>query len=312
MKLGISTCLLGENVRYDGQHKHERFLTDTLGRYVEFLPVCPEVECGLGVPREAMRLVGDPETPRLVTVHSGRDLTDRMVTWAARRVRELEKEELCGYIFKSNSPSSGMTRVKVYGEKGGVTRNGVGLFAHVFMEYLPLLPVEEEGRLHDPALREDFIERIFVMQRWRVLVRSRRNVGGLMQFHTEHKLLVLAHSPKHYRELARVLAQNRPQDIDRLFAEYQGTLMPALRLRSTRAKNTNVLQHIMRHFKRDLNSDEKQELLDAIEDYRTGALPLIVPVTLLNHYVRKYDKAYLAAQHYLHPHPLELQLRNHA
>lgn len=311
VRLGISTCLLGEKVRYDGQHKHDRFLTDTLGQYVQFVPVCPEVECGLGVPREAMRLVGDPESPRLVTIRTKRDLTARMLTWAARRTSELEQEELCGYIFKSKSPSSGMERVKVYGENGGVTRNGVGLFARAFMEHFPRLPVEEDGRLHDPVLRENFIERLFIMNRWRELLKSRKTGGGLVQFHTEHKLQFLAHSPKHYRELGQLVAQGKELGTDRLFDRYQAIMMPTLKLHSTRAKHTNVLQHMVGYFKRDLTADEKQELLDLIACYRAGSLPLIVPVALLHHYVRKYGKAYLAAQHYLHPHPLELQLRNH-
>ena len=167
IRLGVSACLLGEEIRYDGQHKLDRFIRDTLGQYVEFVPVCPEVECGLGIPREAMRLVGDPQAPRLVTVRTGIDHTERMLAWARKRVKELESENLCGYVFKSTSPSCGMARVKVYDRNGVPKNTGVGLFARAFMDHFPLLPVEEEGRLHDPKLRETFVESVTTLMRRR-------------------------------------------------------------------------------------------------------------------------------------------------
>jgi uncharacterized protein YbgA (DUF1722 family)/uncharacterized protein YbbK (DUF523 family) len=313
IRLGISACLLGEPVRFDGGHQWDRFITDTLGQYVEFVPVCPEAECGLGVPREAMRLVGDPESPRLVTVRTKIDLTDRMVTWARTRVGELEQEDLCGFIFKSKSPSSGMERVRVYPETGQgspVTR-GVGMFARIFMEHFPLLPVEEEGRLHDPVLRENFIERIFVLQRWRALLAAKPHLGDLVAFHTRHKLLILAHSTNHYRGLGRLVARAKEIPVREFYADYQSGLMEALRLKATAKKNTNVLSHLMGYFKKDLTPDEKQELLEVINHYHQGFVPLVVPITLINHYVRKYHQPYLKDQFYLHPHPVELQLRNH-
>src|SRR3989337_271347 len=183
IKLGISTCLLGENVRYDGGHKLDRFLTDTLGQYVEYIPVCPEVECGLPIPRESMHLEGDPDSPRLVTIRTKQDMTDRMVKWARKRVVKLEKEDLCGFIFKSNSPSSGMERVRVHNEKGVPIKKAVGWLAKIFMEHFPLLPVEDEGRLHDPALRENFIERIFTLNRWREALNRKENRGTILDFH---------------------------------------------------------------------------------------------------------------------------------
>ena len=209
IRLGISACLLGQAVRYDGGHKHDRFITETLGQYVEFVPVCPEVECGLGIPREAMRLVGDLEQPRLLTIRSRKDYTDQMLAWAQRRVRELEREDLSGFIFKSDSPSSGMERVKVYNDKGMPVKKGIGLFARAFMEHFPLLPVEDEGRLHDPKLRENFIEAIFAFKRWRDVVTSGPGRKELVAFHTRHKLLLLAHSPEHYREMGRVVAHSQ-------------------------------------------------------------------------------------------------------
>jgi uncharacterized protein YbgA (DUF1722 family)/uncharacterized protein YbbK (DUF523 family) len=311
IKLGISTCLLGENVRYDGGHKLDRFLTDTLAQSVEYIPVCPEVECGLGVPRESMHLEGDPDSPRLVTIRTKRDMTDRMSQWALERVVALEKEDLCGFIFKSDSPSSGMERVKVYNEKGIPVKRGVGIFARIFMQHFPLVPVEDEGRLHDPGLRENFIERIFTLKRWREVLTRKENRGDVVDFHKKHKLLILSHSPRHYQTTGKLVARAKELSLREFYQQYQILLMESLMLKTTPKKNANVLQHMMGYFKEQLSSDEKQELLEVIEVYRKGYTPLIVPITLIQHYVRKYDQPYLKEQIYLNPHPLELQLRNH-
>ncbi len=312
IKLGLSSCLLGEKVRYDGGHRWDRFITDTLGQYVEFVPVCPEVECGLGVPREPMRLVGDPSAPRLLTLHTKKDLTESLLGWAAKRVEELARENLDGFIFKAKSPSSGMARVKVYNERGAPAGTGVGLFARVFKARFPLLPVEDEGRLHDPEIRENFIERLFFQQRWRELLAHKPNPGDLVAFHTRHKLQILAHSTEHYRQLGRLVAQAKETALPELLAAYQTLALAALRLKATVKKNANVLYHLLGYFKKQLRSDEKQEMLAVIDSYRRGEVPLIVPVTLINHYVRYYQEPYLEEQFYLHPHPLELKLRNHA
>jgi uncharacterized protein YbgA (DUF1722 family)/uncharacterized protein YbbK (DUF523 family) len=311
IKLGISTCLLGENVRYDGGHKLDRFLTDTVGQYVEYIPVCPEVECGLPVPRESMHLEGDPDSPRLITIRTKQDMTDRMVRWANKRVLELGKEDLCGFIFKSDSPSSGMERIKVYHEKGMPAKGGVGIFARIFMDHFPLLPVEDEGRLHDPELRENFIERIFTLKRWREVLGKKESRGNVMDFHARHKLLILSHSPKHYQTMGKSVARVKDLPLKELYQEYQTLLMESLKLKTTPKKNANVLQHMMGYFKEQLSSDEKKELVEVIDVYRKGYIPLIVPITLINHYVRTYDQSYLKQQVYLNPHPLELQLRNH-
>jgi uncharacterized protein YbgA (DUF1722 family)/uncharacterized protein YbbK (DUF523 family) len=312
IRLGISTCLLGENVRYDGGHKRDRFITDTLGRFVEFVPVCPEVECGLPVPRESMHLAGDPESPRLVTTRTKIDHTERMVNWARKRVRELAKENLCGFIFKSNSPSSGMERVKVYKEHGMAQKTGIGLFARAFMDHFPLIPVEEDGRLHDIRLRENFIERIFVLKRWRELLNQHQSRGKLVGFHTEHKLLIMSHSQKHSSILGKLVAEAKNIPAEHLYSKYQLIITEALRLKTTIKKNINVLQHMMGYFKKQLSADEKRELLETIDQYRNEYVPLIVPITLIKHYVRKYDQPYLKQQLYLNPHPMELKLRNHA
>lgn len=311
IKIGISSCLLGNPVRFDGGHKRDRYITDTLGVYFDFVPVCPEVECGLPVPRESMRLIGDPESPRLVANKSGADHTERMLSWAHSRVEQLAGEGLCGFIFKSKSPSSGMARVKVYDRNNVPSNSGVGLFAGVFMDRFPLLPVEEEGRLHDLVLRENFIESVFVYRRWRNTADG-FTPQKLVSFHTAHKMLLRAHSEVYYRTLGRIAAQAGSLDPERLFEDYQDQLMACMRLKPTVKKHVNVLMHMMGYFKKVLSGDEKQELLEVIERFRNNHLPLIVPITLFNHYVRKYEEPYLRDQHYLNPHPLELKLRNHA
>lgn len=311
IKIGVSTCLLGEKVRFDGGHKHNRYITQTLGQFFEFVPVCPESECGLGIPREAMRLVGAVDAPRLVTHKSRIDHTDQMLSWAEGRLDALEKEKLCGFIFKKDSPSSGLYRVKVYNDKGQPMKTGRGMFAAAFTSRFPRIPVEEEGRLHDPVLRENFIEQVFALKRWREVLEKKKTMGNLVDFHTREKLLFMAHSPKHYREMGRLVADGKKKNVSDLYDRYEGMLTEALVLRATVSKHTNVLMHIMGYFKKQLSGDEKQEVLELIGNYRSGHLPLIVPVTLLNHFVRKYNQPYLSVQTYLNPHPLDLQLRNH-
>jgi len=310
IRIGVSTCLLGESVRYDGGHARDRYVTDTLAQYMEFMPVCPEMEAGLGLPREPIRLVGDPESPRVITIKTNKDLTETMTNWARQRVRELEKEDFCGFIFKSKSPSSGMERVKVYTENGMPVKKGVGVFARAFMEHFPLIPVEEEGRLHDPHLRENFIERIFTLNRWRQMLKEKPSAGTLVKFHTRHKLLLLSHSTKHYREMGKQVAETKGKKLSEILDHYESLLMEALRLKATVKKHTNVLHHMMGYFKKQLTADEKQELLEVINDFYNGLVPLIVPLTLFKHYVRKYEQSYLKDQFYLSPHPMELKLRN--
>ena len=310
-KIGISSCLLGNEVRWNGGHKLDKYLTNTLGNFVEYVLVCPEVEAGFGIPRESMRLVGDPDKPRLITFKSKTDHTDRMLSWAQKRVRELEKEDLCGFIFKSDSPSSGMIRVKVYNEKGMPHKVGVGMFARAFMAHFPLIPVEDDGRLNDPLIRENFILQIFTMKRWRDNLVGKRSMGKLVDFHTRNKLLIMSHSQKHYRLMGKLVAEGKKLGIIDLYDQYQQQLMEALKLKTTIKKNINVLQHLMGYFKRQLSGDEKQELLEVFNHYRRELVPLVVPITLINHYVRKYDQPYLKQQTYLNPHPVELKLRTH-
>lgn len=309
IRVGASTCLLGQHVRYDGGHKKDPFVTGSLARFVAFVPVCPEVELGLGTPRESVRLVRLGDGVRMVGHRSGTDHTDAMRRWAEGRVRELEGEDLCGYVLKKDSPSCGMERVKVYA-KGPAARTGRGLFAEALMERMPLLPVEEEGRLNDPRLRENFIERVFAYRRLKDLLGSRWTLGDLVRFHTAEKLLVLAHDPAAYRALGRLVAAAKGRPRAEVAREYGQAFMRGLAKLATPGKHANVLQHMAGFFK-DLPLEERRELHEAIADYRHGLVPLVVPLTLLGHHVRRHGVAWLQSQSYLQPHPKELMLRNH-
>lgn len=310
--LGISGSLLGLSALNKGSDRGDPFLRDTLGRFVHYVPVFPEDDCGLAEVWEDLRLEGDIQVPRLKNSKTGEDVTERVVRWSRQKAEELEAEGLCGFVLKGRSPISGMERVHVYADDGSRRKDGVGLFASILMNHSPLLPVEEDGRLHDSGLRENFIERIFVLKRWREMLARGRKIGHLVEFHAQHKLLLLAHSPKHSRSLGKLVAKAKEMAPEDLHDRYVSLMMEALRLKATVKKHTNVLHHLMGHFKRQLSRDEKQELLEVIGRYHEGGMPLIVPITLLNHYVRKYDEPYLRKQVYLEPHPLELKLRNHA
>jgi uncharacterized protein YbgA (DUF1722 family)/uncharacterized protein YbbK (DUF523 family) len=301
---------LGDAVRYDGGHKRDRFLTDELGPVVEWVKVCPEVECGMGTPREPIRLVNEDGRLRLLTVKSGVDQTTRMTAYAARRLTELADEDLCGYVLKRDSPSCGMTRVKIYDAAGQAARSGVGLFAAALLTRFPDLPVEEEGRLTDPALRENFIERVFACRRLRDLFDGRWTAGDLVRFHTAHKLVLMAHAPAAYAALGRYVARAGSLPRAAARAHYSAAFMQALRVIATPKRHVNVLQHMVGYFKRTLDAGSRAELLATIDDYRRGLLPLVVPITLIRHHVRRHGVAYLAGQVYLEPHPKELMLRN--
>ena len=311
IRLGVSSCLLGQAVRYDGGHKRDRFVTDLLAQFVEWVPVCPEVEVGMGTPRPALRLVRDGEDVRMLEIASGRDHTLEMQRYAAKRVRALRGLELCGYVLKKDSPSCGMTRVKVYSEKSAPGKDGRGLFAAPLLDSYPNLPVEDEGRLNDAQLRENFIERVFAYRRLRDLFRGRWTNGQLVAFHTAHKLQLMAHAMEPYRELGSLVASLKKWPRDELRERYERGFMAALARVATRARNTNVLQHAAGHLKKDLGSASRMELADLIHDYRLGSVPLVVPVTLLRHHARHLEIAYLNGQTYLEPHPKELMLRNH-
>lgn len=311
IRIGVSACLLGREVRFDGGHKHDRYLTDQLGAFVEFVPVCPEVEVGMGIPRESVRLVQRDGDLRMIAERSGTDHTDAMRAWCAKRMAQLESADLCGYVLKRNSPSCGMERVRVYPLAGMPQRRGRGFFAEALMRHFVDLPVEEEGRLNDPPLRENFVERIFAYQRLRRLFAGRWSVGGLVAFHTAHKLQIMAHSPEDYRALGRLVAEARASERAAVERAYRQGFMAALRRKATAARHYNVLQHIAGYFRRDLDAGGRAELGQLFDEYRAGLVPLVVPMTLVRHYVRLFAVDYLAGQVYLQPHPKELMLRNH-
>lgn len=312
IKLGISSCLMGNNVRYDGGQKLDPYLRDTLGQFIEWAPVCPEAECGLSVPREAMDLVGDPGSPRLVTRVTGRDHTDRMKQWASKKLNALEKEGLCGFVFKARSPSCGVHDTKLYSRSGKLIDKRAGIFAETVMGRFPLMPVEDEEGFQNPGIREHFIERLFVYRRWQELTADGKTTGQLVAFHARHKYLLMSHSVKHLKELGSLVSNPKKYKRVQLFERYLRVMMDGLRFQATVKKHVNVLRHMAGYFKKRLSPNDKLELQDVITRYGQGLVPLLVPVTLIKHYAETYDDAYLKEQLYLNPHPLELMLRNHA
>ncbi len=311
IRVGISSCLLGKKVRFDGGHKQDSFLVHTFGRWVEWVPVCPELEVGMGVPRESVRLVEQDGHIRMIAPRSLTDWTEPMGKLAVRRAEELAEAQLDGFVLKKDSPSCGMERVKVYRDAGMPSKKGVGLFAAALLARLPSLPVEEEGRLNDPRLRENFVERVFAHNRLRRLFSGRWRLRDLVAFHTAHKLQLMAHSPAAYQTLGRLVAAAKGRPRDEVRETYLREFMAGLKAIATPRRNANVLLHIVGYFKKLLNADDRAELLGLIEDYRAGLVPLVVPVTLIRHWVRVHQIAYLVGQTYLEPHPKELMLRNH-
>lgn len=311
IRLGISRCLLGDEVRFDGGHKRDHFLADVLGRYVDWVPVCPEVEAGLGTPREAMRLVGDPRRPQLMTITSKRDHTEAMETMIEERIELLDKLNLSGFVFKKGSPSCGVKQVPVYTNQGMPRHSSAGIFAKAFIKQFPLIPVEEEGRLCDPSLRDNFIERVFCYHRFHDLVQNGVTRQILIRFHTIHKYLLLSHSQQHYATMGRLVGQADRYRLKELIVKYGAFFMKTLTVKATVRKHVNVLHHMAGNFKNRLKAPEKAELLAVIDDYHRGLIPLIVPLTLINHYARVFDVHSICDQAYLNPHPKELLLRNH-
>jgi len=310
VKIGVSSCLLGQEVRYNGGHKRDGFVAGTLSDFADYVPVCPEVAIGLGIPRPTIRLVGDPRRPSAVgSDDASMDVTARLEAFSKRQMPALEG--LCGYILKKDSPSCGMERVKVYSPKGGAPeRKGVGIYAKVLMERMPQLPVEEEGRLNDPVLRENFISRVFVYDRWRRLTADGLTAAGLIAFHSDHKYLVMAHSQAAYRRLGQMLSHLKGADLAAVGEMYLAELMEALKRRVNRKRHVNVLQHMMGYLKRSIDGGDRAELAANIESYRRGDVPLVVPITLFRHYFRRNPDPYMERQVYLNPYPDTLSLRN--
>ncbi|MDD2737960.1 MAG: DUF523 and DUF1722 domain-containing protein [Methylomonas lenta] len=308
ISVGISSCLLGNLVRYDGAHKYNSYIERTLGQYFQFRAFCPEVEAGLGTPRPAVQLREIDQHIRVVGVKDH----NLDVTEALQQVGEKQRswlEGLCGYILKKDSPSCGMERVKVY--KNDIpARSGVGVFANYLQTHFPTLPIEEEGRLGDPGLRENFIQRVFVRHRWQQMLEQPLTVNALMSFHSRHKLIAMSHDQNRARELGRLIADVRADNIDTLAQRYIVDLMACLKIVATRGNHVNVLQHIQGYLKQNIDSNDKQELVEIIETYRLGSVPLIVPLTLLRHHFRKQPDAFIDGSFYMTPHPAELSLLN--
>ena len=308
IRLGISSCLLGQKVRYDGNHQHDHFLTDTFGPFVEWVPVCPEVAIGLGVPRPPIRLMGALDSPRAIGVKDASiDVTDKLAAYGKRQGQALD--HISGYVFKSKSPSCGLERVKVYPPSGAPLAKGRGLYASALLSAQPWLPAEEEGRLGDTRLRENFIERVFVYHRWQELVAGGVTAARLMAFHARHKLVLMAHDVEAYRALGRHVAQSGRSSRKNLEQHYLTPLMTALQRPATPARHANVLMHLMGYLKKNLDAADKAELLDLIHAYRQGEALLVEPMTLLRHHFRRFPDPYVAEQIYLYPDPREVFLR---
>jgi uncharacterized protein YbgA (DUF1722 family)/uncharacterized protein YbbK (DUF523 family) len=307
IRLGISSCLLGERVRYDGDHKLDRYIRDTLGRYFELVPVCPEVAIGLGVPRPPIQLVGDPRAPRAVGADNpALDVTRRLDAYGRRMGRTLA--DVSGYIFKARSPSCGLEGVKVHGGRG-TPRRGRGLYASAFLAERPRLPAAEEEQLGDPQVRANFIERVFACRRWQDLEAQGITAARLAAFHGDHELALLAHDPAAHRRLGQLVARAGRGRARTIAREYLAGFMRALALRATRSRHASVLQRLAVHLKKTLDAGDRAELSELIREFRAGRLPLIVPVTLLRHHLRRHPDPHLARQTYLYPHAYELALR---
>lgn len=298
IRVGVSSCLLGQKVRYDGGHKRHDFVADILGARVVFVPVCPEVELGLGTPRQTLRLIRKEDDVRLIMAN-GHDYTTAMRAFAKKRVEHLKDEDLSGYVLKKDSPSCGLTRVKVYEDTGIPSKTGRGVYADALLARWPHLPVEEEGRLQDEALRENFLERLTAYHRLQGLFSGRWTIGQLVAFHTAHKLAVLAHTTDGYRRLGRLVADAKGMDRAELREAYTSELMRSMTLLATPKKHANVLMHMLGYFRGQIDTGDREELLNAINEYRVGRMSRLVALTLLRHHVRRGQVTYLAGQTYL-------------
>ena len=309
LKLAISACLLGQEVRFNAGHKQSTLCTQVLQRYFDFQPLCPEMAIGLGAPREAIRLVGDAEAPRAVgSVHHELDVSEALIGYAEGVAARLD--DISGLIVMQKSPSCGMERVKVYQDDGRPAEKGQGLFTATVARLCPELPIEEDGRLNDPVLRDNFVARVYAYGEWQALRRAGLTRKAIIDFHSRHKYLLMAHNPQQYRELGRLLAGIGAHDPAEFGPRYFAALMAALKKCATRGTHANVLQHLAGYLRRALPGEERQAIQRLIEQYRSGKLPLVVPLTMLKYLFRHHPDRYVALQVYLQPHPEELGLRN--
>ncbi|WED42731.1 YbgA family protein [Legionella cardiaca] len=308
--IGISHCLLGMPVRFNGGHKKDDYITDVLAHYFDFYPICPEVESGMGVPRPALHLEGDPKYPRLVEALNPQiDHTAKLQQFCQNRIKDLQ--HLSGFILKNKSPSCGWKNVKIYQSAPLPPKIGQGIFANFLEKYYPFLPIEEEGRLRDFRLRENFIERVFCYRRFQELTKNNLNKQSIVAFHTEHKLTLLAHNETIYRELGKKVADLKHIATEQFAHEYLALFMEGMKKIATLKTHSNVLQHIQGYFKEKIDAGDKAELHETIMAYQSGKVPLIVPVILIKHHLRRHPESYLLKQRYLFPYPEEMMLRNH-
>ncbi|QIA65884.1 DUF1722 domain-containing protein [Vibrio astriarenae] len=309
VRIGISSCVLGEKVRFDSGHKISNFVTKELSPYLDFVSVCPEVGIGLSVPRPTIRLISNEERIALVeTKDETKDYTESMLSFSHNTVDQLSQDKLCGYIVCAKSPTCGMERVKVYKHKRA-DKEGIGMYTEVLMTKMPWLPVEEDGRLNDPVLKENFITRVYSLQDFYDSMGDEVTAGKVVAFHSRYKLSLMAHDPSSYKELGRLVANVKEYDTEEFYQKYRLGFMLAMKKRASRKNNTNVLMHIQGYFKKYLDKQQKAELAKVIDEYRTGILPLLAPLTLIKHYISTYPDEYLANQKYLEPYPQELRLR---
>jgi len=305
IKLGISSCLAGANVRMDGGHMRNAFCMDTLSQFVDFESYCPESAIGLPSPRPSIRLNLIDNEIHAVSAKSG-DFTDDLLAYGAEASKKMN--HLSGFILSSKSPSCGMERVRVYTKGQFSKKIGVGLFAQQLMKYQPLMPLEEQGRLNDIQIRENFLTRVYVYNAWLNLNNLGLTPSTLLEFHSIHKYLVMAHKPVAYKSLGKLLA-NLSENFEEKSQQYIVELMGALKDIITRKNHVNVLQHLQGYFKQYLNKEQKQELTKTVELYRQALIPLMVPISLIKHYLLEFPDEYLLKQRYLNPTPIDLALR---
>lgn len=310
VRLGVSSCLLGEMVRYDGGHCRDKFVTEMLGPLVRWESICPEMGIGMGTPRPTIRLSEDGGQIRLVESRNGIDHTDAMKVYSRRKLEQVNPDQLDGYIFKKNSPTCGLHRIAVYKGEMKAHKKGTGIFAQIVRDQFPDLPVEEEGRLNDARLREGFVEQIFCRNRWRRMVASGLTRGKLVDFHTAHKLQLRAHNEASYRRLGTLVGGAGTRPDQELFDAYGDEFLRCISKPASVGRHVNVMHHVMGYFKGVLPSMVKQLILGTIEEYRAGQLPIVVPLTLLSHNAQQHQIEYLLGQVYFDPYPKEWMLRN--
>lgn len=311
IKLGASACLLGSTVRFDGGHKNQKFLTEIMSDFVEWHSFCPEISAGMSVPRETFRLnKGSENQPRFVGNRSGEDKTKEIIEVSQELLNTIEQLNLRGFIVKKDSPSCGLQRVKIYDGNGAPSRTGQGLFTQALQARFPNMPIEDEGRLNDPQIRENFFTRIFCYDRWIHTKNGKLSKAKLFLFHAEHKMLILAHSPSTAQELGRLLATADTIEMEDLLEKYEALFMSSLAVIASPGRHVNVMQHIAGFLKKILSSEDKLELGSLFQDYSAGRVPLMVPITLLAHHLRKTSTPWVKNQIYLSPYPSELGLRS--